>query len=176
MYLLVIYSSVKVPLKKILSNSLETQLFEIIQKAVLECNEIYIQVCLFMKAYILFKFEKNEEVNINIDFIHVSIACITKNTNPVKSATRAELFGELRPFYYEYFHPRVVDFPSSKKLSTTLLYMEVDILKNINNNIQLHFHDHLKRYVEMRSDKIERIRQINVSNGIFFNFFLFIIN
>jgi hypothetical protein len=151
-----VYRIVKCPLKCVLKRY--DTLHPIIEKAVMDMNEIVILSYQFIRVYLLNKFNNNQELpTINKQFVLDVIKTVsspntkrgqkTKEKN-IKNATGK---SDMKQFYNEEFS-KLVSLSETKKPSysnkTHILAITAnEIITCINTNISTHFVKHLFKYI-----------------------------
>ncbi|AYV83337.1 MAG: hypothetical protein Hyperionvirus6_18 [Hyperionvirus sp.] len=137
----------------------------IFQKTVRTIDTIVKYVCFFLRAYLLYQFKNDEElIHIDRGVLDIVIHCITKKSiaGP-PSKKQAILRQTLMDFYNNHFAELTLNFAQyhsiedisdyeffkidKKNLSQILNYSQTEIITNIENNIKLHFLDHLRHFV-----------------------------
>ena len=120
-----------------------------INKIVERCNLITDDLYMFLRAYILYRFENNSNIpQINENLLTCMISVITYKS--IKSGRKVtvnnDLVNDLTIFYDRYIKDKHIkkDFTN---LSHIFKYTVVSIVTNINNNITLHFEKHIKNFI-----------------------------
>jgi len=147
-----VYRIIKCPLKCVLKkyNTLQP----IIEKAVIDMNEIVILSYQFIRLYLLNKFNSNQELpTINKQFVLDVIKTIsspntkrgqkTKEEN-IKNATGK---SDIKQFYNEEFSKLVSAKPSYSNKTHILAITANEMITCINTNISTHFVKHLFKYI-----------------------------
>jgi hypothetical protein len=141
----------KISLNQILKDDDEGNKKRIIFDAVCRTNQIVIHTYMFIRLLILNKYHNNQDIPIiTTDFIAMAIKALTKTSihGPKPKGSNLKLFNEFKIFYEsEYKNLGYIDKINGANLSKVLQYMEKDIVKNIENNIKLHFVSYVKRFV-----------------------------
>ena len=162
----------KVALHKILIDNKNFDNHKIIFDAVNRTHQLYIHLCMFMRVFVLKKYHANEEIpTITKDFISMAIKALLKPSicGPKPKGENLELFEEFTNFYvsdYEQLeYSAKID---GTNLSQILAYIEVDVLKNIENNIKLHFINYVRRFVNasFKKDDNKLLRELNKKSKI----------
>jgi len=132
-------------------DSVEINTFNIINDIADNCNKLVIQTYLFLKTWILKKYENREILSkITEDMIRLifKLFTFTKVSKKLQHETNHILFSEMQKFYNEeycklYNHPKI----NCSNYAQIFNYLAIDIKTNIENNIQLHFLNYIKCYV-----------------------------
>ena len=154
----------KAPLKNLIRNE---ELIQKIDDDVLKVNKIVIQANQFLKMFLLHKFNNSEEFpKITTDFIKHIFHVITFNSNRRGRKIVAPELEELQLFYKKFYSKCVKeeDIININKLSYTLSYEAIDIVKNIENNISEHFIDYVNKFVNATFKIYEQIKEIKTEN------------
>ena len=133
--------------------------------AVCRTNMITIHVYQFLRLWILDKYHKNQHIpEITEDIIKMVYKTLIKKTvGPSVKGENLTYLNEFSNFYKnEYMDLMDIKYKNINKndpevinstkfngeyLSQVISYMATDILKNIINNIQMHFYKYIKRFV-----------------------------
>ena len=129
------YKCIKCSLKNIVD---EKEFLIKINEVVDRCNKITINVYQFLKLFILYEYENennlpkiNSELILNI----VKIVSYNKNKSGRKIKETNESFSRLKKFYDKNFEKLLTEKINYSNLSHIFRYVCVDIVTNINNNI-----------------------------------------
>jgi hypothetical protein len=147
-----VYRIIKCPLKCLLKRY--DTLHPIIEKAVMDMNEIVILSYQFIRIYLLNKFNNNQELPIiNKQFVLDVIKTVsspntkrgqkTKEEN-IKNATGK---SDMKQFYNEEFSKLVSTKPSYSNKTHILAITANEMITCINTNISTHFVKHLFKYI-----------------------------
>ena len=147
-----VYRIIKCPLKCVLKKY--DILHPIIEKAVIDMNEIVILSYQFIRMYLLNKFNNNQELPIiNKQFVLDVIKTIsspntkrgqkTKEEN-IKNATGK---SDMKQFYNQEFSKLVSAKPSYSNKTHILAITANEMITCINTNISTHFVKHLFKYI-----------------------------
>ncbi len=147
----------KTALKNIVGK--DPMIMERIQDAVLRTHTIVVHTTHFLKLYLLHQYHQNLEMpQLTKDFIGICMRVVSnmppkekRRGRPPKEST-TQVMDELDAFYKQCYEPLLGPNPSEMRASLhrindMLQYEETDILKNIKNNIFIHFTDYCKEYV-----------------------------
>jgi len=147
-----VYRIIKCPLKCILKRY--DTLHPIIEKAVMDINEIVILSYQFIRLYLLDKFNNNQELpTINKQFVLDVIKTIsspnTKRGQKQKKKNIKNATGKLdmKQFYNEEFSKIVSAKPSYSNKTHILAITANEMITCINTNISTHFVKHLFKYI-----------------------------
>jgi len=134
--------------------------------AINRTHQLTILLYQFVRAFILFKYEKGESVpHIDIEFIRMAFRALSLQPKAGRKpiGTNAQLLTEFLVFYDTEFVPLVngnQKFDASC-LSHILEYSRKNIVTAIENNIKRHFIRHLKHYVNISfQDKITEAQSL----------------
>jgi hypothetical protein len=147
-----VYRIIKCPLKCVLKRY--DTLHPIIEKAVMDMNEIVILSYQFIRMYLLNKFNNKQDLpTINKQFVLDVIKTIsspntkrgqkTKEEN-IKNATGK---SDMKQFYNEEFSKLVSAKPSYSNKTHILAITANEMITCINTNISTHFVKHLFKYI-----------------------------
>jgi hypothetical protein len=145
-----------------------------IQDAVKRVNHVVFHTTHFMELYLLHLFHNgNPTPDITLDFIGLcmrTVAHMSYKTGARPSQKNQETLNVLKTFYMEHYEPLLGPEPQKVDLlhiSYILQYEEVDILKNIKNNIWMHFTDYCKEWVnkefelKLKLSDIDNIKELS---------------
>jgi hypothetical protein len=127
-----------------------------IQDAVKRVNNIVFHTTHFLELYLLHLFHKNLPFpEITLDFIGLcmrTVALEHKGPGGKSKEKTKKMMNNLKNFYVEHYEPLLGTNPENQKvgllhLNYILQYEKIDILKNIKNNISMHFIDYCKEWV-----------------------------
>jgi hypothetical protein len=170
-----IMTTTKIDLKSIIGhhvnniNNIDFQeKFDRIQDAVYRVNNIVFHTTHFMELYLLYLFNNNLPFpDITLDFIGLcmrTVALERKSQGRQPKAENQIILNNLKEFYKEHYNPLL----GSDKNKVNILhigyilqYEEIDILKNIINNISMHFIDYCKEWVNKEFDLKESLKEID---------------
>ena len=147
-----VYRIIKCPLKCVLKRY--DILHPIIEKAVMDMNEIVILSYQFIRMYLLNKFNNKQELpTINKQFILDVIKTIsspnTKRGQKIKEENIKNATGksDMKQFYNEEFSKLVSSKPSYSNKTHILAITANEMITCINTNISTHFVKHLFKYI-----------------------------
>lgn len=139
----------------------------IINDIVIRTNKIVIHAYNFIKLYFIHLYHKKKDIPlIDKDFICHVFKVITKrkcNSGGYTEDNMPEQLKELTQFYKKHYK-KTIDKNEElyyDKMSYILAYEAIDIEKNINNNVQEHFIQHLFKFVNISFNVKETIDEIN---------------
>lgn len=137
----------KTSLKSILFNYDDN--FPIINKLVIDSNEIVIQTYQFIRLYMLYKFYRNEELPIiDKEFVLYCIRTLGNRDNRGKQSKNKFLVKELDDFYEKEFKNCInKDKFQLKNKSYLIPYLAIQIQTGFNNNIKEHFITRIRRFM-----------------------------
>ena len=142
-------------------------------------NKIVFYTYLFIKMYLLYLIENDQEFPnknsyypiINVQFVRNVMNTITyKNDTRGRKGLSNESIKSIESFYNEYYKPLLLeeDIICRDNLKALLNYEEKDIIKNIKNNISMHFMSHLRFLIKIKygfDKKLEKIEGSKKSIG-----------
>ena len=162
------FKSIKTSLKSILKHpDINTNK---INDAVIKANKIMIHTLQYMKLFLIFYYENNNQTLpvISKEFINNTMKVVCgekeeKRGKPPKPETLI-LKEKLTHFYKEHYLPLTQNDPIDYAgLNTMLDYLKEDVITMYENNIQLHYVDYVERYVNVIWKKkfiTEKIRKL----------------
>ena len=162
------FKSIKTSLKSVLKHpDINTNK---INDAVIKANKIMIHTLQYMKLFLLFYYENNNQTLpvISKEFINNTMKVVCgekeeKRGKPPKPETLI-LKDKLTHFYKEHYLPLTQNDPIDYAgLNTMLDYLKEDVITMYENNIQLHYVDYVERYVNVVWKKkfiTEKIRKL----------------
>lgn len=173
-------TTIKIDLKSILgynSNNINDLSFEEkysrIQDAVKRVNHIVFHTTHFMELYLLHLFQTCQpKPDITLDFIGLcmrTVAHIPRRSGRKPSEKTLETLKILKTFYTEHYEPLLGPNPQKVNLlhiGDILKYEEIDILKNIKNNIWIHFTDYCKEWVNKEFELKLKLKEIDNTLGM----------
>ena len=142
----------------------------IINELVSRTNKIVVHSYQFLKLYFIHLFHNKQPFpTLDKEFICDIFKVITKrkcNSGGYRDDNMPEQLKTLTTFYKEHYS-KTIDKNETlyyDKLSYILAYEAIDMIKNINNNIQEHFIDHLNKYVNIVFDVKKQRDEITKAN------------
>ncbi|AYV82100.1 MAG: transposase [Homavirus sp.] len=139
---------IKHSLRKLATNKTFTK----INDTVLRVNKIVIDVYNFIKLYVLYKYEQTNNIpKIDQSFILTVFKTVTENSNKSgrKTTKNIKLLNDLNIFYESHFKQVSSGKLDSKNLSHIMVYLSIQILTNIKNNIVLNFSKYIKNILRL---------------------------
>ena len=85
---------------------IDDEVIDTINDAIKRSNSLYTHSCYFMRSYILYKYENNQDIpEINDKFIKMVIKCLSKDSKADRppSADSAILLADFNTFYKKYY-------------------------------------------------------------------------
>jgi len=147
-----VYRIIKCPLKCVLKRY--DTLHPIIEKAVMDMNEIVILSYQFIRMYLLNKFNNKQDLpTINKQFVLDVIKTISSPTTKRGQKTKEENIknatgkSDMKQFYNEEFSKLVSAKPSYSNKTHILAITANEMITCINTNISTHFVKHLFKYI-----------------------------
>ena len=141
------YKTFKISFKQLIKQNID---YSNLIDAVIRTNKLTILVYQFMRAFIIYKYEKNKNAPIiDESFINLAFKCLRINgRGPKPKGTNLLIFKKLTKFYDKYFKKLINDEKiDGTNLSQIIGYSCTDILTNIENNIKMNFFKYLNRFV-----------------------------
>lgn len=157
------------------NNMSKQEKFNRIQDAVFRVNNIVFHTTHFLELYLLHLFHNNLQFpDLTLDFIGLCMRTVSfkhKNYGAKPSETTTNTLTDLKKFFNEHYIPLLGPEPNKQivdiyHLAYILQYEEIDILKNINNNISMHFIDYCLEFVNKYFQLKENIKLIDNNNNL----------
>ena len=178
------YKTFNIPLKKIIKNVDEID--NKLEDAVKRTNKIVIHTYQFVRLWIISKHNDNKVIpKITEDTFKLAFRALSKKPKGNKpKGDNLKLYIEFVEFYDKvYSKLGYVDKVDTTNLSQVLNYTATDMKTNYDNNIKMHFTNHLKRFVNTcfrekhnkiledykGKDKIAKRKELNKLLGILKN-------
>jgi hypothetical protein len=140
---------------------------ELINNLAVNTNKIVIRIYNFIKLYFIYLYDNNLEFPIiDTNFINDVSKIIIDRKDKRGSTSETKYTTQLKNiqlFYKEHFKQLLDknDELYSDKLSYILAYEEIDIVKNINNNIEMNFVTQLNKFVNWSFDIYSKKKEIH---------------
>jgi hypothetical protein len=162
------FKSIKTSLKSVLKHpEINTK---ILNDAVVKSNKIVIHTLQFLKLYLLYYYENNNQTLpvISKELINNSMKVVCgekteKRGKPAKNET-IEMKDILTTFYNHHYLPLTQNDPIDYAgLNTVLDYLKEDVITMYENNIQLHYVEYVERFVNVVWKKkmiVDKIRKL----------------
>jgi transposase len=142
-----------------------------IQDAVQRVNHIVFHTTHFMELYLLHLFQTGSpKPDITLDFIGLcmrTVAYMPSKSGRKPNQKTLDTLKVLKSFYIEHYEPLIGPEPQKIDLlhiGDILQYEEIDILKNIKNNIWMHFTDYCKEWVNKEFELKAKLSEIDTCN------------
>ena len=161
----------KTALKNIVGK--DPMIMERLQDAVMRTHTIVFHTTHFLKLYLLHQYHHHQSFPLlTLDFIAICMRTVSnmppeenRRGRPPNASTK-QIMNELEAFYKEHYEPLLGKHPEEHRVSLyrigdLLQYEEKDILKNIKNNIFMHFADYCKEWVNKVFDLKERLKAVD---------------
>ena len=161
----------KTALKNIVGK--DPMIMERIQDAVLRTHTVVFHTTHFLKLYLLHLYHTQQPLPLlTPDYIAICMRMVSnmppeenRRGRPPNTSTKA-IMQELEAFYKEHYEPLMGKNPQEQRVSLyrigdLLQYEEKDILKNIKNNIFMHFPDYCKEWVNKVFGLKEALKRVN---------------
>lgn len=149
--------TIKTNIRHVLNDDHASETLNKINDIVLKTNKIVTHTYQFIKLYLLFLSEKCQEFPIiNKQFVSDVFVTITIRKNKQgQTSNHSEQQINLRQFYIHHYKQTIFDNEELfyDKMSYVLPYEANDIVKNINNNIKMHYFRHLKTLINYSFNK-----------------------
>jgi hypothetical protein len=142
----------------------------IIEDLVFRVNKIVIHAYQFLKLYCIYLYTNNKTFpNIDKEYICDIFKVITKrkcNSGGYTEDNMPEQLKTLTKFFNKYYSSLMEtnDIVYYDGLPYILAYEAIDMITNINNNIEMHFIDHLNKYVHIVFDIKNKASKITQEN------------
>ena len=143
---------------------------DILLDVVMSSHKIVIHTLQFMKMYLLFSYDTQEELpKIDHAFITniMKVICdkstkelVKKQGRPPKAGTM-DLRRKFELFYDEHYSTGQIDPISYKNMNTILDYLAIDILTCYETNIKQHYVEYVERFVNVLFEKKERVKSLS---------------
>ena len=120
-----------------------------IREVVSRTNTLVMYTSFFIKAYIIHHYQEYRSIpEINENFVKCCFGVIGLNINKTgrKITKNASLMEKLNQFYDKTCSSSFCGKINTKNLSHIIMYQVKDIIKNIKNNIILHFSKYIKKF------------------------------
>lgn len=140
------YRTLKCRLDQIISGKLDINK---LISAVNRTNSLVTVSYLFIRLFILYKFDKKDKIPIiNKNFILLAMKVVSKKSRGGPKGKDSDLYNELILFYNTEFG-KLVNYEKIDKsnLSGVIDYCITDMVTNIENNIKCHFINHLRKFI-----------------------------
>jgi hypothetical protein len=140
---------------------------EILNKLAINTNKFVIHAYQFLKLYILHLYDNKKNIpKIDKEYIMDIFKVLTIRkcgSGGYTDENMPDQMKELTKFYNEYYKDlrEKDDVLYYDKMSYILAYEAIDIVKNIENNIQETFIDHLSKFINVSFDIKEQMGKIN---------------
>ena len=142
-----IYRTIKCPIKSVIKN--ENDLSEIKDITIL-INELRYHVLSFTKLYFIHLFDTREDFPIIDRSLFMCIIRCFRITKGKAFAKNINLYNQVKKFYddkYRFIYNTKKEYVN---LNSIIYYMIEDMIKDIENNIKMHFYNHLKKYFQSK--------------------------
>ena len=162
------YKSFKLPLKSILNPINSSILLPKIENLALRLNDLTIHVYQFIRLYCLYCFHNNIQIEIDKEFIRLSIRVLGE-CKKTKDCGNKTLLEKLQWFYQNEYQPST---NHSKTDLTCLSHftanLAIQIFTCISNNCQERFIQNFKRFVNETCSNFSKVDQAIFKNQILF--------
>ena len=147
-------------------------LFDAIERV----NKIVFHADLFIKSYFLYLIENDQEFpdknpiypKIDVQFVRNITNTITyKNDTRGRKGLANESIKSIEYYYNNHYKPMLLDedIINRDNLKALLNYEEKDIIKNIKNNISMHFMSHLRFFIKIKYGFDKELEKIDGSKN-----------
>ncbi len=137
------YRCLKVQIKSVLHKEKDNDKnMEILQSAIIRTNYITIKTYMLLRLWVLEKYHSGLEIPIiTEDTIKMAMKSVVKDSSgPKPKGNNLKLFNEFRIL-------NMFELENGVNLSSILQYYQTTMLTAIENNIKMHFIDHVKRFI-----------------------------
>lgn len=161
----------KTALKNIIGK--DPMIMERIQDAVLRTHTVVFHTTHFLKLYLLHLYQSQQQMPLlTPDYIAICMRIVSnmppqenRRGRPPNASTK-QTMQQLEAFYKEHYEPLLGKNPQEQRVSLyrigdLLQYEEKDILKNIKNNIFMHFADYCKEWVNKVFGLKEALKRVD---------------
>ena len=156
------YRCIKMPLRKILHKGKRSETLKVINDAVRRTNHIITKAYLLLRLWVLEKYHNDEDIpKITTDTIKMATKSLKKqtvgrppNTDNLLLLAEFQILQRLNSIPLE----------EGEYLSIILNYYSTTILTAIENNIRMHFINHLKRFV---NSYFKALYKDQITNSVF---------
>ena len=158
------YKTFKLPLKSILNPSNSSILLPKIEDLALRLNDLTIHVYQFIRLYCLYCFHNGIQIEINEEFIRLSIRVLgeCKKTKDCKNKT---LLERLQLFYRYEYQPTINHVKTDlSRLGHFTANLAIQIFTCISNNCQERFIQNFKRFVNETCSNFSKVDQAIFKN------------
>jgi len=141
-----------------------------INESVDKINKLVIHVYQFLRLWIL-KYHNNNIPEINENLVRQIFRVLTYKGKPSSgkrlSKTNMNIFNELNIFFKDHYSKLYfVEQLDKKTLGQIISYQITEIVTNIENNIKLHFVDHMKRFLDLHLYHLELLEESDIISKI----------
>lgn len=160
------YTTIKCPLRAVINHGK----METINKLVLETQEITYRTYLFLRLYILKRFNNGEDIpELTEEFIRYCICAQgVKKTGAGRPFGKTDILDELVKFYEDEFSPLINNQPFDLKYKGQLInYIATTIRTSLDNNIKEHWLTRVRRFMnllipeDLKTENIEDKELVN---------------
>ena len=160
----------KESLKNIIRNDVyinDQSINEKLTDAIFRTNKIVIHTYQFIKLYVLYLYDNKKDFPVlDKHFIDTTMKVVSIRKNKSGSTQTKEtqkLTKELKKFYDKHYKETVEDsdIVYDDKLSYILAYEQIDMITNMKVNIQEHYTDHIKKFINITFDTRNKMKQID---------------
>ena len=140
------FRSVKCPIKGIIK---DPETLSKIQEITDKINGARTSMLQFTKLYFIFLLKENKTFPVvNKGFLRIVLRVLSENSVSKKSSIDPAFFECVAGFYNEFYKPLTIDKMNDiSGLKSVIDYMITDTITDIENNIKMRFHDHLRKFV-----------------------------
>ena len=140
------FRSVKCPIKGIIK---DPGVLSEIQEITIKINGARTNMLQFTKLYFIFLLKENKPFPVvNKSFFKVVLRVLSERSGSKRSSIDPVLFDSITDFYNEFYKTLIEEkIEKFSGLESVVAYMITDIISDIENNIKMRFHDHLRKFV-----------------------------
>lgn len=146
------YRTRKCPIKTIIKRK---KYLSTINDAVIRTHKLTIHVYQLLRLWLLNKYNSNDLPNITTNTIKMAYKVLSMDSvGPKPKGENLNTLNELQKLYYEeYKYLGCSQKLDASKLSQIINYSCVDMMKNIENNIKIHYVSYVNRFVNLSFKK-----------------------
>ena len=161
-----VYTTVKIPLKKILRSSKTLQ--PVIYALVSEINDLVIHVYQFIRLFIITRYATSGNIpEIDHDFIMYCIRVLGTRDTRGRKSTNTELQTLLEQFYTIEYQPLLNHVKTSLVNKSYIIpYLATQIHTAITNNVQERFIQHFNRFINKTAPESEKALRFQFKHRI----------
>ncbi len=160
------HKTIKTSLKNIVRND---DVASKLQQAAMEVHTVTTQSLFFLKLYLVHVYDTDSKydfstIDTQLIVTILKLFTITQNKSKGMKPDNAVRRETLRQFYSDHYTALYSDdkrVPYQKYMDNTFEYMATSIMTMYTNNIQMHFYDHVCKFVSVLFSKKQRLDEIH---------------